>query len=74
MQDVPEQAGGAEAGHDASARLSVDLSACLPGRVIRVHGLVTLEVFGHLAPAVGDGTALFEQELEVIIRQSGLRD
>ena len=41
MQDVPEQAGGAEAGNDASARLSVDLSACLPGRVIRVHGLIT---------------------------------
>ena len=41
MQDVPEQAGGAEVGNDASARLSVDLSACLPGRVIRVHGLIT---------------------------------
>ena len=41
MQDVPEQAGDAEAGNDASARLSVDLSACLPGRVIRVHGLIT---------------------------------
>ena len=40
----------------------------------RLHGLVTLEVFGHLAPAVGDGAALFEQELDAIIRQSGLRD
>jgi AcrR family transcriptional regulator len=40
----------------------------------RVHGLVTLEVFGHLAPAVGDGAALFEQELDAIVRQSGLRD
>ncbi|HJW58643.1 MAG TPA: TetR/AcrR family transcriptional regulator [Actinomycetota bacterium] len=39
----------------------------------RLHGLVTLEVFGHLAPAVGDGAALFEQELDAIIRQSGLR-
>src|SRR5918992_1418299 len=39
------------------------------GAWARVHGLVTLEVFGHLAPAVGDGTALFEQELEVIVRQ-----
>jgi AcrR family transcriptional regulator len=39
----------------------------------RVHGLVALEVFGHLAPAIGDGAALFEQELETIIRQSGLR-
>jgi AcrR family transcriptional regulator len=44
------------------------------GAWARVHGLVTLEVFGHLAPAVGDGTALFEQELEEIIRQSGLHD
>ena len=43
------------------------------GAWARVHGLVTLEVFGHLAPAVGDGTALFTQELEAIIRQSGLR-
>ncbi|HSK37013.1 MAG TPA: TetR/AcrR family transcriptional regulator [Actinomycetota bacterium] len=43
------------------------------GAWARVHGLVTLEVFGHLAPAVGDGAALFEQELEAIIRQSGLR-
>jgi Tetracyclin repressor-like, C-terminal domain len=42
------------------------------GAWARVHGLVTLEVFCHLAPAVGDGSALFEQELEVIIRQSGL--
>jgi hypothetical protein len=42
------------------------------GAWARVHGLVTLEVFGHLAPAVGDGAALFEQELEAIIRQSGL--
>ena len=40
---------------------------------VRVHGLVTLEVFGHLAPAIGDGSALFEQELEAIVRQSGLR-
>ena len=43
------------------------------GAWARVHGLVTLEVCGHLAPAVGDGTALFAQELEAIIRQSGLR-
>ena len=43
------------------------------GAWTRLHGLVTLEVFGHLAPAVGDGTALFEQELEAIVRQSGLR-
>jgi AcrR family transcriptional regulator len=39
----------------------------------RLHGLVTLEVFGHLAQAFGDGAALFAQELESIIRQSGLR-
>jgi AcrR family transcriptional regulator len=38
----------------------------------RLHGLVTLEVFGHLAPALGDGSALFAQELEAIVRQSGL--
>jgi AcrR family transcriptional regulator len=39
----------------------------------RLHGLVTLEVFGHLAPAIGDGAALFEQELDAIVAQSGLR-
>ena len=43
------------------------------GAWARLHGLVTLEVFGHLAPAVGDGDALFEQELEAIVAQSGLR-
>ena len=43
------------------------------GAWARVHGLVALEVFGHLAPAIGDGAALFDQELEQIIRQSGLR-
>jgi AcrR family transcriptional regulator len=43
------------------------------GAWARVHGLVTLEVFGHLAPAVGDGGALFEQELGAILAQSGLR-
>jgi AcrR family transcriptional regulator len=42
------------------------------GAWARLHGLVTLEVFGHLAPAVGDGDALFEQELEAIVAQSGL--
>jgi AcrR family transcriptional regulator len=43
------------------------------GAWARLHGLVTLEVFGHLAPAIGDGAALFEQELEAIVAQSGLR-
>jgi AcrR family transcriptional regulator len=38
----------------------------------RLHGLVTLEVFGHLGQAIGDGSALFEQEMDAIIRQSGL--
>jgi AcrR family transcriptional regulator len=42
------------------------------GAWARLHGLVTLEVFGHLAPVVGDGAALFEQELEAVITQSGL--
>ena len=43
------------------------------GAWARVHGLVALEIFGHLAPAIGDGAALFAQEMETIIRQSGLR-
>ena len=43
------------------------------GAWARVHGLVALEVFGHLAQAIGDGAALFDQELEQIIGQSGLR-
>jgi AcrR family transcriptional regulator len=42
------------------------------GAWARLHGVVTLEVFGHLAPAIGDGAALFEQELEGVIGQSGL--
>jgi AcrR family transcriptional regulator len=42
------------------------------GAWARVHGLVALEIFGHLAPAIGDGAALFEQEMETIVRQSGL--
>ena len=42
------------------------------GAWARLHGLVTLEVFGHLAPAIGDGTALFAQELDGIVAQSGL--
>jgi AcrR family transcriptional regulator len=44
------------------------------GAWARLHGLVALEVFGHLAPAIGDGTALFEQEMESLIAQSGLKD
>jgi AcrR family transcriptional regulator len=39
----------------------------------RLHGLVTLEVFGHLEPAIGDGAALFDQETAAILAQSGLR-
>jgi AcrR family transcriptional regulator len=42
------------------------------GAWARLHGLVTLEVFGHLAPAVGDGAPLFEQEMDAIVAQSGL--
>jgi AcrR family transcriptional regulator len=42
------------------------------GAWARLHGLVALEVFGHLRPAIGDSAALFEQELEAILRQSGL--
>jgi hypothetical protein len=44
------------------------------GAWARLHGLVTLEVFGHLAPAIGDGSALFAQELDGLIAQSGLKD
>jgi AcrR family transcriptional regulator len=40
---------------------------------VRLHGVVALEVFGHLRPAVGDGAPLFEQEVEAILRQGGLR-
>jgi AcrR family transcriptional regulator len=43
------------------------------GAWARLHGVVTLEVFGHLAPAIGDGAALFEQELDAVIGQAGLR-
>ena len=43
------------------------------GAWARLHGLVALEVFGHLAPAIGDGAALFEQELDAIVATSGLR-
>jgi AcrR family transcriptional regulator len=39
---------------------------------VRLHGLVALEVFGHVGQAVGDGAALFEQEAEAVVRQSGL--
>jgi AcrR family transcriptional regulator len=39
---------------------------------VRLHGVVALEVFGHLRPAVGDGGPLFEQEVEAILRQAGL--
>jgi hypothetical protein len=39
---------------------------------VRLHGVVALEVFGHLRPAVGDGGPLFEQEIGAILRQAGL--
>ena len=42
---IHEQTEGAEAagpGDDPGARLAVDLSTCRPGRVIRVHGLVSV--------------------------------
>jgi AcrR family transcriptional regulator len=39
---------------------------------VRLHGVVALEVFGHLRPAVGDGAPLFEHEVGAILRQAGL--
>jgi AcrR family transcriptional regulator len=39
----------------------------------RLHGVVALEVFGHLRPAVGDGAPLFDQEVGAVMRQAGLR-
>jgi AcrR family transcriptional regulator len=54
------------------ADLPVPLLAFALSAWVRLHGLVALEVFGHLRPAVGDGAPLFEQEVGAILRQAGL--
>jgi len=40
VETVPEP--GEPAQDDASARRAVDLATCLPGRVVRIHGLVSI--------------------------------
>jgi AcrR family transcriptional regulator len=55
------------------ADLPVPVLAFALSAWVRLHGVVALEVFGHLRPAVGDGAPLFEQEVEAIMRQGGLR-
>jgi len=54
------------------ADLPVPVLAFALSAWVRLHGVVALEVFGHLRPAVGDGAPLFEQEVGAILRQSGL--
>jgi AcrR family transcriptional regulator len=54
------------------AGLPVPVLAFALSAWVRLHGVVALEVFGHLRPAVGDGAPLFGQEVEAIMRQSGL--
>jgi AcrR family transcriptional regulator len=54
------------------ADLPVPVLAFALSAWVRLHGVVALEVFGHLRPAVGDGAPLFEQEIGAILRQSGL--
>lgn len=39
---VTESTAGAEQPQDGSYQIAVDLSACKPGRVVRIHGLVTI--------------------------------
>jgi AcrR family transcriptional regulator len=40
----------------------------------RVHGLVCLEVFGHLGLMLPDPAAAFRHQVEVLLDQAGLRD
>jgi AcrR family transcriptional regulator len=54
------------------ADLPVPVLAFALSSWVRLHGVVALEVFGHLRPAVGDGAPLFEHEVEAIMRQGGL--
>jgi AcrR family transcriptional regulator len=54
------------------ADLPVPVLAFALSAWVRLHGVVALEVFGHLRPAVGDGAPLFEQEVGAILRQAGL--
>lgn len=38
----------------------------------RVHGVVMLEIFGHLAPSIGDVDSFFEGEISIFLKQLGL--
>jgi AcrR family transcriptional regulator len=59
-------------GRQDVADLPVPLLAFALSAWVRLHGVVALEVFGHLRPAVGDAGPLFEQEVGAILRQAGL--
>ena len=38
----------------------------------RIHGMVMLELFGHIGPVVGDTAAFYRYELEAFMQRLGL--
>ena len=46
------------------------LYAAIKGWTV-LHGLVSLEVFGHLSPLISDSAALFDQEILELLQQVG---
>jgi AcrR family transcriptional regulator len=38
----------------------------------RIHGMVMLELFGHIGPVVGDTSAFYRYEMEALMRRLGL--
>jgi AcrR family transcriptional regulator len=50
----------------------VDLLENVVAGWAQTHGLITLELFGHLQPLVGDPGALYRMEAEAMVRRLGL--
>jgi hypothetical protein len=38
----------------------------------RIHGIVMLEIFGHLAPSIGDVDTFFTREIAIFLDNLGL--
>lgn len=49
-----------------------DLLEGVLGGWAQVHGLITLELFGHLQPIIGDPGALYQAEAEAMVRRLGV--
>lgn len=58
---------------DSGAAVPAEIAALLASSWARIHGLVMLELFGHVQPLVGDPAEFYRYEVRALIQRLGLR-